>query len=520
MKKFYITTSIIYTNAAPHIGFALELTQADVLARYQRCQGNDVYFLTGTDENGVKNKKTAEKLGITPQKLVDENSAKAKELIKELNISNNDFIRTTDQMRHWPAVEKIWKTLDKNGDIYTKEYEGLYCIGCEAFITKKDLDKNGFCQIHKKKPEKIKEKNYFFRLSKYENEIKERIKSDKLNIFPKTRKKELLSLVKEGIQDVSFSRPSSSLDWGIPVPNDKTQTIYVWADALTNYISALGYGSPNNAKFKKYWPTDIHLIGKDILRFHALIWPGILLAARIPLPKTLLVHGFISSGGHKMSKSLGNVIDPFEIIDKYGADSLRYFLLREIPTTSDGDFTRERFNKTYNADLASGLGNLFSRILKMIEKYCKGKVPTIKKDPKTHPLRTNKDYGQKEAWKDIDENIKNYNLSAALASIWKFISEADKYIEKTKPWELAKQKKTEELNWVLYGLLDALCQIAWMINPFLPETSQKIAKALNIKSLLKENPNYKNSYTNIKQGEKIRSIEPLFPRIEKEEPPR
>ncbi len=512
--KFYITTSIIYTNAAPHIGFALELAQADVLARYQRCQGNDVYFLTGADENGVKNKKTAEKLGITPQKLVDENSAKVKNLTKKLNISNNDFIRTTDQKRHWPAVEKIWKSLDKKGDFYVKEYEGLYCSGCEAFVTKKDLDKNGLCKLHKKMPEKIKEKNYFFRLSKYENEIKERIESGKLKIFPSTRKNELISLIKEGIKDVSFSRHSSSLDWGIPVPGDKSQTIYVWADALTNYISALGYGSSNNANFKKYWPANIHLIGKDILRFHALIWPGILLSAGISLPKTILVHGFINSGGKKISKSLGNAIDPLKIIEKYGADSLRYFLLREIPTTSDGDFTQERFDLIYSADLSSGLGNLFSRILKMVEKYCKGKIPTMKKDPKTHPLRINKNYSWKKTRRDIDKNIENYDLSAALTSVWKLISEADKYIEETKPWELAKKEKIEELNWVLYGLLDALYQIAWMIYPFLPETSLKIAKTLKIEKLLVKNPLNKDSYTNIKQGEKINFIGPLFPRID------
>jgi len=515
--KFYITTSIIYTNAAPHIGFALELAQADVLARYHRCQGDDVYFLTGADENGVKNKKTAEKLGITPQKLVDENSAKVKILIEKLNISNDDFIRTTDQKRHWPAVEKIWKSLNEKGDLYIKKYEGLYCSGCEAFITKKDLDKNGLCKLHKKKPEKIKEKNYFFRLSKYENEIKERIKSGKLNIFPRTRKNELLSLIKEGIQDVSFSRPYSSLDWGIPVPKDKTQTIYVWADALTNYISALGYGSSNNSKFKKYWPANIHLIGKDILRFHALIWPGILLSAGIPLPKTILVHGFVNSRGQKISKSLGNIIDPLKIIEKYGIDALRYYLLKEIPTSNDGNFTHKRFEEIYNADLASGLGNLVSRVLKMVEKYCEGKIPTIKKDPETHPLRTdNKIYNWKKSWKDIDKSIKNYDLSAALVSIWKFISEADKYIEKTKPWKLAKEKEErEELNWALCGLLDALCQIAWQIYPFLPETSLKIAKALGIEKLLVKNPLNKDSYTNIKQGERINPIKPLFPRIEK-----
>ncbi|TRZ80943.1 methionine--tRNA ligase [bacterium] len=513
MKKFYITTSIVYTNAAPHIGFALELTQADVLARYHMLKGEDVYYLTGTDENGVKNKKTAEKAGITPQELVDKNSTKVKEIIKILNMSNKDFIRTTNKQRHWPGLVKIWKLLEESDNIYKKEYEGLYCAGCEAFITKKDLDKYGKCKIHQKQPEKINEENYFFRLSKFGDQIRKLIKSNKIEIVPEVRKRELFAFIKDGAQDVSFSRPSSSLDWGIPVPGDDSQTIYVWADALSNYITALGYGSANDKNFKKYWPAEVQVIGKDILRFHALIWPGILLATGLPLPRTLLVHGFISSGGQKMSKSLGNVVDPFKLIEKYGVDALRYYLLKEIPTTGDGDFAYEKFNESYNADLASGLGNLISRVLKMVEKYCKGKVPIIKKDPETHPLRISKIYNWKNAWKDIDENIENYDLSVALASIWKFISEADKYIEKTKPWKLAKEGKIEDLNWTLYGLLDALCQIAWQIYPFLPETSLKIAKTLRIEKLLVKNPLNKNSYTNIKQGEKIKSIQPLFPRI-------
>ena len=513
--KFYITTSIAYTNAAPHIGFAMELSQADVLARHHRLRGDDVYYLTGTDENGVKNKKTAKDKGITPQELVDKNSAKVNRLTEALNISNTDFIRTTDKKRHWPGVSKIWKLLEESEVIYKKEYEGLYCAGCEAFITKKDLDKDGKCKIHQKKPEKINEENYFFKLSKFGNQIKKLIETDKIKIVPETRKKELFALIKDGVQDVSFSRPSSSLDWGIPVPGDSSQTIYVWADALTNYITALGYGQKDDKNFKKYWPAEVQVIGKDILRFHALIWPGILLATGLPLPTTLLVHGFISSGGQKMSKSLGNVIDPFEIIEKYGADALRYYLLKEIPTTGDGDFNQERFNETYDADLASGLGNLVSRVLKMIEKYCNNKVPAIKKDPQTHPLRVGDSYNWKNTWEDLDKNIESYDLSAVLVSVWKFLSEADKYIEKNRPWELAKTDRTEELNWVLYGLLDSIHQIAWMINPFLPETSIKIAKALNIKLLLSDCPNHKDSYTNIKQGESISPIESLFPRVEK-----
>lgn len=513
-NKFYITTSIVYTNAAPHIGFALELCQADSFARYQRLLGKDVYFLTGTDENGVKNKRTAEKLGISPKELVDQNSAQVQKLIDCLGISNNNFIRTTDQVRHWPGVKKIWQLLEQKGDIYKKTYQGLYCSGCEAFITKKDLDKNGHCQLHRLIPEKIKEENYFFRLSRYGNQIKRLIESDRFKIIPSSRKNELLSFIRDGIQDISFSRPSSSLDWGIPVPGDDSQTIYVWADALTNYLSALGFGSEKKDDFAKYWPADLQLIGKDILRFHALIWPGILLSANLALPKKLLVHGFISSGGQKMSKTLGNVISPFEIIKKYGTDALRYYLLKEIPTTGDGDFTWERLSQVYDADLASGLGNLWARVIKMAEKYCSSKVPEIKADPETHPLRVDeKTYNWKEAWKDLDKNVKNHQLNQALGSVWKFISEADKYIEKTKPWELAKKGDSKELNWIIYGLLDSLYQLAWQIYPFLPETSLKMAKALRIEKLLTSQPLNKNSWANIKQGVRISKTNLLFPRV-------
>ncbi|MFA6436963.1 MAG: class I tRNA ligase family protein [Candidatus Paceibacterota bacterium] len=515
MKRYYITTSIVYTNACPHIGFALELAQADVLARYHRLQKEDVRFLTGTDENGVKNKKTAEKLGITTSELVNENSAKVLELTKTLNISNDDFIRTTDKKRHWPGVEKIWKTLEEKGDIYKKTYDGLYCAGCEAFITKKDLDKDGKCHLHNAKPEEIKEKNYFFKLSKYGDEIKKLIESGKLKIIPEIRTNELFSLIKDGVQDVSFSRPASSLDWGIPVPSDNTQTIYVWADALTNYISSLGFGSADEANFNKYWPADIQIIGKDILRFHALIWPGILLSAGLSLPNTLLVHGFISSDGQKMSKTLGNVVSPFEIIGKYGTDALRYYLLKEIPTTGDGDFTYERFNETYNADLASGLGNLVSRVVKMIDKYCDNKVPQISKDPDTHPLRVDdKIHNWKKAWQDIDKNVADFKFNEALFSIWQFIAEANKYIDKTEPWALARRRKTEELNWALYGLLDAIHQIAWQIYVFMPETALKIAAVLDIKKLLAKNPKYKDSWTNIKPGTTLRPLDILFPRFD------
>jgi methionyl-tRNA synthetase len=503
----------MYTNSLPHIGFAFESIQADVLARYHRLLGNDVFFLTGTDEHGVKVAKAAEEARKEPKEFVDDISKKVIELKEILNLSNDDFIRTTDQKRHWPAVKKVWLKLKETGDIYEKKYKGLYCSGCESFLTKKDLV-DGKCAIHQTEAESIEEENYFFKLSKYSKQIAEAIKRDELKVIPETRKNEILSFIKQGLEDVSFSRPREKFQWGIPVPDDENQILYVWADALTNYISAIGYFEESE-KFKKLWPTDVHCIGKDILRFHAAIWPGMLLSLKLSLPKTIFVHGFITVGGQKMSKSLRNIIDPFELVKKYGTDAVRYFLLREIPSTEDGDFTYEKFEKRYNSDLAKGLGNLVARTLTMVEKYCDGRVPKIDRDPDSHPLRINqKIHNWKKSWQDLDNALTNtYQFSEALSSIWKFISEADRYIEENRPWDLFEEGKHEELNWVLYGLLDAIHQIAWQILIFLPDTVLKIAEALKLEKILVENPSYKDSWTNIKPGIQIKKIKPLFPKL-------
>ena len=519
-KKFYVTTSIMYTNSPPHIGFAFESIQADVIARYHRLLGEDTFFLTGTDEHGTKVAKAAIEAGKNSKEFVDEIAGKVRELKEVLNLSNDDFIRTTDQKRHWPAVKKVWLKLKEAGDIYKKKYQAFYCSGCEAFITKKDLI-NEKCAIHQTEPEIIDEENYFFKLSKYAKTIEKAIEKDEMKVIPKTRENEILSFIKQGLEDVSFSRPREKLRWGIPVPDDETQTLYVWADALTNYISAIGYFEETE-QFKKFWPADVHCIGKDITRFHAVIWPGMLLSLELPLPKTIFVHGFITVGGQKMSKSLGNIINPFELVKKYssagspqaGTDAVRYFLLREIPSTEDGDFTYEKFEKRYNSDLAAGLGNLVARVLTMVEKYCNGKVPKIDKDPDSHPLRIDlKIHNWKKSWADIDKYLPNFQFNDALASIWKFIAEADKYIEENKPWDLAKEGKIEELDWVLYGLLDAIHQLAWQIFIFLPDTALKIAGALRLEKILVRNPNYKDSWTNMKPGTKIKKIEPLFPKL-------
>jgi len=461
MKKFYITTSIAYTNALPHIGFALEVLQADVLARYHRFLGEDVFFLTGTDEHGAKVAKAAEEEGRKIEDFVNEISAKYRKLKGILNLSNDDFIRTTDRKRHWPVVKKIWLLLKKNHDIYKKKYHGLYCSGCEAFITKKDL-KNEKCQIHEKEPEIVEEKNYFFRLSKYSKTIERTLEKDRIKIIPQSRKKEILNFVKKGLEDISFSRPRKDLKWGIPVPDDESQTIYVWVDALSNYLSAISYGTP---QFKKFWPAEIHCIGKDIQKFHCAIWPGILLSLKLPLPKKIFIHGFITVSGQKMSKSLGNVVDPFELVKKYGTDAVRYFLLREIPPTEDGDFTYEKFEQRYNADLAKGLGNLVARVLKI----AKISAPAKLSDSKFRAIID-------KTWKNWRKSLEEFKFNEALVSVWNLISFCDKYIEKEKIW---KQSKDQQLK--IKNLLFAIKNIAQLLQPFLPETSEKILKQLKTK---------------------------------------
>tara|TARA_Y100000310_G_scaffold38150_3_gene35749 strand:- start:284 stop:1744 length:1461 start_codon:yes stop_codon:yes gene_type:complete len=483
-KKFYITTSVVYTNALPHLGFALEVIQADVLARYHRLLGKDVFFSTGTDEHGAKNVKAAKEAGMDPKEFVDKITERFKELRKTLNLSYNDFIRTTDQKRHWPSMKKVWLNLKEAGDIYKKAYKGLYCPGCEAFITKKDLI-NGKCYIHKKKPDVISEENYFFRLSKYSKKIEKIIKKEEIKVVPSSRKNEILNFIKQGLNDVSFSRPRKDLKWAVPVPDDKEASVYVWAEALTNYISVLNYYQ-NSIKFKRFWPADIHCIGKDILRFHAAIWPGMLLSLGLPLPKTIFVHGFITVDNQKMSKSLGNIIDPFELVKKYKTDPVRYFLLREIPSTEDGDFTYEKLEKRYSADLSGGLGNLIARVLTMAEK-------SGFKDG--NPIPKNKEFINK-TWKKYEKALKEFKFNMALSAIWELISFADQYIEKEKPWEESKNQTT-----VINNLLIILTNIAFLLQPFLPETSEKIFKQLGVKS------------TDKKWKFKIKKGKILFPRI-------
>lgn len=457
-KKFYITTSIAYTNMSPHLGFALELVQADVLARYHRISGGGVFFLTGTDEHGRKVAEAAEKIGKSPAKFSSEIASQFKALTKILNLSNNDFIRTTDKKRHWPVVKKIWLGLKKKGDIYKKKYKGLYCVGCEAFITKKDL-KERRCVIHQKEPEEVEEENYFFRLSKYSEKIKKIIKNSEIKIIPESRKNEMLSFAKQGLEDISFSRPRKDLKWGIPVPDDDDHTVYCWADALTNYLS----GAPG------CWPANVQCVGKDIQKFHCLIWPGMLLSLGLALPKVIFVHGFITVAGQKMSKSLGNVVDPFKLVDKYGTDSVRYFLLREIPSTEDGDFTLQKFEGRYNSDLASGLGNLVARVITLEAKF---KAQNAEAKITSQNLKS----AIKNTQKQYKKVLREFRFNEALVATWGLVSFCDRYIEKEHPWKEGKKQKM-----VISDLLLAILEIAKLLEPFLPETSEKIIKQLKTK---------------------------------------
>jgi len=496
MKKFYVTTSIPYVNAKPHIGHALEFVQADALARYWREVASDtreVFFLTGSDENGSKNYKTAKEEGVTTEAFVARHRAAFQELLLLLNITNSDFISTTDRIRHWSTTQKIWRLLAEKGSIYKANYTGYYCVGCEAYILEKELVE-GKCPIHRKAPEHLQEENYFFRLSNYTQDILQRIEQGELRIIPESRKKEIVNVLKEGLQDVSFSRPKDKLPWGVPVPDDPDHVMYVWCDALTNYLSGAGY-TADKQRFLKFWPADVHVIGKDIVRFHAAIWPGMLLAAELQLPKTILVHGFVHTKGEKMSKSLGNVVDPKEMAEKYGTDALRYYLLREIPTTGDGDFTIGQFERRYEADLANDLGNLFSRVVAMTERYVDGTVPHAQGDPK---LDTRK------SWVAYHQHIQEFSFDKALEVVWAHISLCNRYVDEQKPWE---KGNAEQRGVILFSLLESLRHHALMLRPFLPTTSAMMLERLGASNITSQD------WGKLPQGTNVTKGAALFPRL-------
>jgi len=460
-KSFYITTPIYYPNASLHMGHAYTNVLADILARYHRSiKGETTFFLSGTDDHSIQVAKVAEKAGRNPKDFVLEKGKEFKNLYSKLGVEVDEFIQTSDQEKHWPGAVLLWKKIAKNNDFEKRKYSGLYCIGCEAFKKEVELV-DGNCPLHGFAPEFVEEENYFFKLSKYSNILRQKIESGEINIVPETRKKEILSFITMGLEDVSFSRPKKSISWGIPVPNDPGQVMYVWCDALTNYISALGYGRADDENFKKFWPADVHIMGKDILRFHAAIWPAMLISAGLPLPKNILVHGMINSGGRKMSKTLGNVINPLDIVKEYGTDALRYFLAREISTFEDGDFTMERFKDAYNANLANGLGNLVSRVMTMAETHLTEpiKIPEI-------PI-----------WLEYLDFLNNFEINKTMELIWKEISALDLIIQTELPFKLVKTDLQAGRK-IISDLVFSLHTVARMLAPILPETSEKILKLI------------------------------------------
>ncbi len=516
---YFITTAIPFVNAKPHIGHALEFVLTDALARYQRLTGKTVRFLSGTDENSLKNVQAAEKVGLSVPALVERHASQFYALVDSLNLSFDDFIRTSTDPRHQPGVHKLWQACAQKGDIYKKAYRGLYCVGCEQFYTESELP-NGLCPEHHIPPEVIEEENYFFRLSRYADQLEQLIEADQLHIVPLTRKNEVLSFIRTGLRDFSVSRSyTRAHGWGIPVPNDPEQIIYVWFDALCNYITALGYATESDL-YHRYWldnPQRVHVIGKGITRFHAIYWPAILLSAGAPLPTTLFIHGYITLNREKVSKSRGNVIDPADLSAHYGVDTLRYYLLREIKATQDGDFTLQRFIAAHNTDLANQLGNLLSRVIGMIQRYYQGQVPPpARPTPTDHTL-----IKLAEALpKRVDTAIARFAPHEALAAIWDFIGAANKYIVQVRPWELAKQRHQSltaehRLATTLYNLAETLRLIAHHCAPFLPTTAETIAHRLGIPLTLQGDWAKVSTWGGYPPGTIVQVGEVLFPKLRK-----
>lgn len=504
-KKYYITTPIYYPSANFHIGHCYTTIIADSIARYQRLKEKDVFFLTGTDEHGQKIENKAKEKGVTPKEYVDEIVENAKDLWKSLGISYDKFIRTTDEY-HEKAVQKIFDKLYEQGDIYLDKYKGLYCTPCESFWTETQLV-DGKCPDCGREVSLVEEESYFFRLSKYQKRIEELYKTNPEFIKPESRKNEMINnFLKPGLEDLCVSRTTFS--WGIPVSFNPKHVIYVWIDALTNYITALGYLSDDDSLFKKYWPADLHLVGKEIVRFHAIIWPALLMALDLPLPKQVFGHGWLKIDGGKISKSLGNYKDPREYIDKYGVDAVRYYALREVSFGSDGNFSEEALIARTNADLANTLGNLLNRTIAMTNKYFDGVISNSKVNEEIDTELINKASNLKSV---VDKNMEKLYISDALEEIFNFLRECNKYIDDTTPWVLAKEEKQERLQTVLYNLLESIRISSVLLTPFMPTTTEKIFKQLNTNLNTYDTL---NEFGALENNHKLGQIEVLFKRIE------
>ena len=507
--KFYITTAIPYVNASPHIGHALEFVQTYVIARAQRLLGRDVYVTTGADENSLKNVQAADAKGVSTQQLCDENAQLFKDFATRIGLGFNAFIRSSSKDVHWPGVYKLWNLCDKAGDIYKKQYKGLYCVGCEAFYKENELV-DGLCPEHLRRPDVVEEENYFFRLSKYEKQLLKLIESNEFRIVPNGKREEVLSFIRSGLEDFSISRSiARAHGWGVPVPGDDSQIMYVWFDALSCYLTGVGWGI-DEAKFWKWWPADIHVIGKDITRFHTVYWPAMLLSARLPLPREILIHGFVTAEGQKMSKSLGNVVYPAAVTDKYGVDIFRYYLASEVSSFEDGDYSESRLIEKTNNELIANFGNFVYRVLSFLKSSFSSTVPEAGGLLPSDEALLGK---VKTAGDEFAKNINGRNSQRAFQAVLNLASEGNRYFQSEKPWET---RKTDPLRCAttLNVSTNVARALAVLVSPFLPFASERLWSQLGLAGDVHAQSIQCLDALIVKPGQKVGSVEPLFTKIE------